>query len=441
MDDARPTRPQRVLAGTGVLGALIWFAVVFDDRVLDPLALLLAAGAVVANLLAVRFAGRMFVSASFTCSIVGLAVLGPAAAFAIALVGEVGERLVLRLSNYALAVNILGAGLPNLLAGSLFVWLGPPPDDPVLFMAALAPTAILALTTSFAVVATLSAPTLAEGLRAACHPPSLFAPALLWAVPVAAAVAYLSTQVPTAGLLALVLLVLGVTYMLQLVAASKAQKAERSLAANDMVAGLLRALQQRDPESARHAAAVAKYASDVAAEAGLDDERRREAHAAGLMHDLGRLSLSDVALRAEGDLTEGEWQAIQRHPRAGAEMLRNLGVPDAIADAVDAHHERLDGRGYPDGRAGEDIPLLARIVAVAEVYDILTAGTTYRPAMSSFQALTELRRVSGSQLDPACVDALAGALAHRPHADRHATAVDLDAELALERRIAQAATP
>src|SRR5688572_27291087 len=214
MDDAHPTRPQAVLAGTGVVCALVWFAAVFDDRVLDPLTFLLAGGAVVANLLAVRFAGRMFVSASFTCSIVGLAVLGPAAAFAIALVGEVGERLVLRLSNYALAVNILGAGLPNLLAGTLFVWLGPPADDPVLFMAALAPTAILALTTSFAVVATLSAPTLGEGLRAACHPPSLFAPALLWAVPVAAAVAYLSTHVPTAGLLALVPLVLGVTYML-----------------------------------------------------------------------------------------------------------------------------------------------------------------------------------------------------------------------------------
>jgi putative nucleotidyltransferase with HDIG domain len=308
-------------------------------------------------------------------------------------------------------------------------------------MAALAPTAILALVTSFAVVSTLSAPSVRDGLRAAVHPPSLFAPALLWAVPVAAGVAYVSTQVPQAGLLALVLLILGVTYMLQLVAASKAQKTERSLAANDMVAGLLRALQQRDPESARHAAAVAKYASDIAAAAGLDDERCQEAHAAGLMHDLGRLSLSDVALRAEGELTEAEWQAIQRHPRAGAEMLRNLGVPDAIAGAVDAHHERLDGRGYPDARAGDGIPLLARIVAVAEVYDILTAGTTYRPAMSSFQALNELRRVAGSQLDPDCVDALAAILAHRPHADRHATTVDLDAELALERRIAQAATP
>jgi putative nucleotidyltransferase with HDIG domain len=438
---ARPTTPSRVLAATGVVGVLLWFAAIIDDRVLDPLTLLLAGGAVVANLLAVRFSGRVWVSASFTCSIVGLAILGPAAAFAIALLGELGARLVEKISNHVLAVNILGAGVPNLVAGTLFAWLAPPPDDPVAFVAALAPVAVLALTTSFMIVTTLVAPTLREGLRAARHPPSPFAPALLWAVPVAAAVAYVSTHVPEVGLLALVMTVLGVTYMLQLVAASRTSKQERSQAAGDMVERLLRALQQRDPESARHAAAVAKYASDIATAAGVDADGCRDAHAAGLMHDLGRLSLSDVALRAEGALTEDEWRAIQRHPRAGAEMLRNLGVPEAVAEAVEAHHERLDGRGYPSGRRGDEIPLLARIVAVAEVYDILTAGSTYRPHMSSFQALNELRRVTGTQLDPVCVEALAAVLAHRPLEDRHATGVDLDQELALERRrLAQAAT-
>jgi HD-GYP domain-containing protein (c-di-GMP phosphodiesterase class II) len=106
---------------------------------------------------------------------------------------------------------------------------------------------------------------------------------------------------------------------------------------------------------------------------------------------------------------------------------------------VAAHHERVDGRGYPCGLLGDDIPELAQIVAVAEVYDTLTAGTTYRPPMSSFQALNELRRVSGTQLDERFVEALAAVLAHQPLEGRHATAVDLDAELAFERRIAQAA--
>src|SRR5690606_25460395 len=157
-----------------------------------------------------------------------------------------------------------------------------------------------------------------------------------------------------------------------------------------------------------------------------------------LLHDLGRLSLPDVALRADGDLDEREWEAIQRHPEAGAEMLRNAGVGETIAAAVAAHHERPDGRGYPRGLRGDEIPELALIVAVAEVYDTLTAGTTYRPEMSSFQALTELRRVGGTQLDERFVEALAAVLAHRPLAERHARTVDLVVELAAKRRVVQA---
>jgi putative nucleotidyltransferase with HDIG domain len=438
MDDARPTTPAVVLAASGLVASFCWFLALADERVLDPLTLLLALGSIGANLLAVRFDGRMWVSASFTCSIVGLAVLGPAAAFVIALVGDLGERIALRLSNWSLTINILGGCVPNLVAGSLFAALGPDPDDPVAFILALAPVAMLALMTSFVIVTTLAAPTLGEGLRAARHPPSPFAPALLWAVPVAAGVAYVSGHVATLGLLGLVLLLLGVTYVLQLVAARRADAAERSLAGHELVAGMLRALQQRDEESARHAAAVAKYASDLAEAAGLDPDTCRAAHAAGLLHDLGRLSIPDVALHATGTLSEREWEAIQRHPQAGAEMIRHVGIDEAVAAAVEAHHERVDGRGYPRGLRGDEIPELARVVAVAEVYDTLTAGTTYREQMSSFQALTELRRVAGTQLDERFVEALAGVLAHQPLSRRHATSVDLDAELALERPAAHA---
>jgi putative nucleotidyltransferase with HDIG domain len=438
MDAARPTKPALILIACGLVGVFAWTAALLDGRVADPLTIVLALGAVVANVLSVRFADRIFVSASFTCSIVALAVVGPAAAFIVALVGELGARLVERVRTVALGINILGAGGPNLIAGTLFVALGPDPDDPVAFMLALAPVAILALTTSYMIVATLAAPTVRQGLRAALHPPSPFAPALLWAVPVAAGVAYVSTHVPTLGLLALVLLLLGVTYVFQLVAAQRATSLEHALAGHDLVAGMLHALQQRDEESARHAAAVAKYASDLARTAGLDEAGCHAAHAAGLMHDLGRLSIPDVALHADGDLSEREWLAIQRHPEAGAEMLRHVGVDGDVAEAVAAHHERVDGRGYPRGLRGDEIPELARIVAVAEVYDTLTAPTTYREEVSSFQALTELRRVSGSQLDERFVEALAAVLAHRPLEGRHATTVDLDAELAFERRLAQA---
>lgn len=438
MDDARLNPPSLALAALGCTGALLWCALMADERVVDPLTFLLAAGAVVANLLSVRFEGRLFVSASFTCTSVGFAVLGPTAAFAIAAVGELGAFVFARLRPYPQLVNILAAGIPALAAGTVFEAVAPSPDDPLVFMLALAPVTVGALVLSFVIATVLIAPSLNEGLRSARHPPSPFAPALLWAVPVAAGVAYVSVHVQTLGLLSLVLLLLGVTYMLQLVAAQRQQRLDHSLAGHEVVAGMLRALRQRDEESARHAAAVAKWAQEIAIAAGLDERDARDAHAAGLLHDLGRLALSDVALGAEGTLSEREWQAIKRHPHAGADMLRNVGVEDAVADAVAAHHERPDGRGYPLGLAGDDIPLLARVVAVAEVYDTLTAGTTYRPSMSSFQALTELRRVSGTQLDARFVEALAGLLAHRPMAERHATTVDLDAELALKRHVVQA---
>ena len=95
-------------------------------------------------------------------------------------------------------------------------------------------------------------------------------------------------------------------------------------------------------------------------------------------------------------LTEEDWLAIQQHPELGADMLRDLGMYGPMAEIVLAHHERIDGRGYPNGLPGEEIPEIAKIISVAEVYDTLTAADTYRTRMSSFEALRELRRVAGS---------------------------------------------
>jgi HD-GYP domain-containing protein (c-di-GMP phosphodiesterase class II) len=116
-------------------------------------------------------------------------------------------------------------------------------------------------------------------------------------------------------------------------------------------------------------------------------------------------------------------------------MLRDLGMYGPVAEIVRAHHERIDGRGYPDGLKGDEIPALAKIVAVAETYDTLTAEDTYRTPMSSFEALNELRRVSGTQLDPTYVEALAELLAGRGVDYRHANLADFDTELDVERRI------
>src|SRR5687768_16233401 len=119
-------------------------------------------------------------------------------------------------------------------------------------------------------------------------------------------------------------------------------------------------------------------------------------------------------------------------------MLRDLGVYGPVAEIVRSHHERLDGRGYPEGLEADEIPELAKIVAVAEVYDTLTADDTYRTPVSSFEALNELRRVSDTQLERRYVEALAALLAGRGVEYRHADRADFDEELDVERRIGEA---
>ena len=200
-------------------------------------------------------------------------------------------------------------------------------------------------------------------------------------------------------------------------------------------AGLLRALDERDERAARHGAAVARFSRDIAIARGLSERDQELAHTAGLLHDIGRFALSDRVTERGTTLIDPDWKSIRRHPALGADLLRDLGLYGPVAEIVRAHHERWDGRGYPDGLEAEEIPEIAKIIAVAEVYDTLTAPDTYRTAMTSFEALTELRRVAGSQLDPAVVESLATVLAGRDTEYRHAGDADYDRELDILRRI------
>ena len=149
----------------------------------------------------------------------------------------------------------------------------------------------------------------------------------------------------------------------------------------------------------------------------------------------------DERLERGGSLTDADWRGIRRHPDIGAELLRDIGVYGPVAEIVRAHHERIDGRGYPRGLKGDEIPAIARIVAVAEVYDTLTAPDTYRTPMNSFEALNELRRVAGKQLDGTYIEALAALLAGRGTEYRHADEADFDRELDMERRVNEAVAP
>ena len=227
--------------------------------------------------------------------------------------------------------------------------------------------------------------------------------------------------------------------MARLVIAARERTKEYANLSWGVLSGLIRTLDARDHRAARHCAAVARFARDIAAHVGMTERDQELAHTAGLLHDIGRFALSDRVMERGVVLTEDDWTAIRRHPELGADMLRDIGVYGPLSEIIVAHHERPDGKGYPHGLTGEAIPEIAKIIAVAEVYDTLTAPDTYRTRLSSFEALTELRRVAGKQLDAGYVEALAELLAGQGTEYRHADAADYDEELAIERRMNEAA--
>src|SRR2546428_13051386 len=132
--------------------------------------------------------------------------------------------------------------------------------------------------------------------------------------------------------------------------------------------------------------------------------RLRRLVLAGQLHDIGKIGLPPYILTKPGKLTDEEWAAIKLHPAKGWEIVGRAKALKDIASVVRHHHERFDGSGYPDGLAGDDIPLEARIISVADTFDALTSERPYRPAMSIDNVQAELLGVSGSQLDPTCVE-------------------------------------
>ena len=232
------------------------------------------------------------------------------------------------------------------------------------------------------------------------------------------------------------LIIVAFNYMSRLVVIARQRAGQYAALSWGVLSALVRSLDRRDSRTARHSAAVAAFARDIALECGMSKREADLAHTAGLLHDIGRFALPDRVMERQGTLTEDDWEAIRQHPELGADMLKDLGVYGPVAQIVRAHHERIDGRGYPDRLKGDEIPEIARIVAVAEVYDTLTAEDTYRDRMTSFQAITELRRVAGKQLDARYVEALASLLTGRGIDYRHADTADFDTELAIQSRIA-----
>ncbi len=182
------------------------------------------------------------------------------------------------------------------------------------------------------------------------------------------------------------------------------QSSELRLAAAMLLA---EALDLRDPSTGQHSRTVGDFARLIAARLELAPERVERVHAAGVLHDLGKLGIADAILYKPGALSDSEWEEMQRHPEIGARILLHAGLTD-ISHWVRAHHERMDGRGYPDRLSAERIPLEARILAVADAYEAMIADRPYRAGMAPAAARAELERCSGTQFDPAVVQAFLG---------------------------------
>jgi HD-GYP domain-containing protein (c-di-GMP phosphodiesterase class II) len=178
----------------------------------------------------------------------------------------------------------------------------------------------------------------------------------------------------------------------------------------------------------------------MAKAAGLGEPEQELAHTAGLLHDIGKFVFPDSILKGDSRLTEEDYEIVKMHPFHGAQVLAQIDGYGPVANIVLAHHERIDGTGYPNGMPGDQIPVIARIIAVADTYDVMTSRDSYRRPVTSQTAIAELRRVSGTQLDGRVVEIFVEILESKDVAYRHGEDADFETELALDRRVIEYAS-
>jgi len=191
-----------------------------------------------------------------------------------------------------------------------------------------------------------------------------------------------------------------------------AQYAEQQAAYDATIRTLVQAVETKDWYTRGHSERVAEAVVLIARELAMADDRVSALRYAGILHDVGKLGVPTKVLQKSGPLSDDEYEAIQRHPLRGLEIVREIAFLREAVEGILHHHERVDGRGYPMGLQGGDIPEFARIIAVADAFDSMTSTRSYRGARSVEAAIGELRICAGSQFDPVMVDALAAAVAN-----------------------------
>ena len=405
--------------------------------------------AVLSELLTVDGRG-LRISGSFIAIVLAMVTLGPAPAVLVGLSGIVFDAARSRLSPLSLIGNLATYAIFPLVGALAFERLAPAVEGNDLARASAVVVLFMSVNVlNFLLIATPNAVVrrrgIADELRSVLLPllPSqLAAAALTAAVDALHSHAGLAT-VALAGAVALVFQHLLRTTVRSVEHAKELEQRTRELAGMQigLVTTVLRTLSMRDKMTARHSAAVARYARQVAAELGLDQDAQETVHTAGLLHDIGKFIFPDSILLSSRRLTQEEFEVVKRHPEQGARLVGRLHGYAAVAEIIHAHHERVDGRGYPRGLAGDQIPVGARIIAVCDTYDVMTARDSYKDTVRCDEAIAELRRVSGRQLDPAVVEAFIAVIERQGVGFRHNDDADFEAELRVDRRVADYARP
>jgi diguanylate cyclase (GGDEF)-like protein len=183
--------------------------------------------------------------------------------------------------------------------------------------------------------------------------------------------------------------------------------ADSAYRAKTLATALALAVDAKDADTTNHSHThnVSELSARVGVELGFAPQRVAQVRLAGLLHDVGKIGIPDGILQKPASLTDDEYKLVKTHPTLGHKIVLASALKDE-AGWVLCHHERIDGRGYPDGLHDQDIPLEARVLAVADAYEAITSDRPYRAAQSSAAALAELRRCAGTQFDPKCVEAL-----------------------------------
>jgi putative nucleotidyltransferase with HDIG domain len=407
---------------------------------------------VFSDLTAIETESRLKTSGSFLALVLAMVFLGGAAAALIGvasiLVGYARWRdaphdLLNNLVTYATFPLVGGWAFHETIEG-----LGITSSEPAFYTLVFA-VFLLALAVNFTMTGAytcyLERSSFVEKVRTTLFPllPSELAAALM-----ACGVAFIYVQIGLAGVALFGIVLITFQYLLGALLKSQDRARELEMRSKQlasfqvgMLSAMLRTLDLRDQMTARHSAAVARYSRAIAQRAGFPKREEELVHIAALLHDIGKFILPDRILKANVPLTDDDWMLIRRHPQQGARVVSSLDGYGPVADIILAHHERIDGKGYPRGLEGDDIPELARIISVADTYDVMTARDSYRTPTSSYEAMQELRRVAGKQLDARFVEIFIELLEGEDVSFRHGEAADFERELALEARIEETASP